>query len=236
MKRLLVLPLAVTLIATLARGETPRGPPGPPRPPRIFVSPAGEPFRPKPDAPPPFEVWFAQADADHDGKLTRDEFRADAARFFKVLDVNGDGVVDGFEITNYEKTILPELAQEAEGRFARPSSGEPGAGGSGGGHGGRGGGRHGRGGGGGGSHGDGQGAAERREDRRPGSMQSLLNEPEPVTGADLNVDGRVTLPEMLRAADTRFDQLDPDSTGFLTREAMHDRLEGRPPPGKGKRK
>ena len=224
MKRLLVLPLAVTLIATLARGETPQGPPAPARPPRIFVSPAGEPFRPAPGAPPPFETWFARADADHDGRLTRDEFRADAARFFKVLDVNGDGVVDGFEITNYEKTILPELAQEAEGRFARPSGGGQGPGSGGGGHGGRGGGRHGRGEGGGGGHGGG----EPRGDGRPGGMQSLLNEPEPVTGADLNVDGRVTLPEMLRAADSRFDQLDQDSTGFLSREALRDRLEGKP--------
>ena len=33
----------------------------------LFVSPSGEPFRSRPGEPYPVAVWFAQADADHDG-------------------------------------------------------------------------------------------------------------------------------------------------------------------------
>ncbi|MEI9891976.1 MAG: EF-hand domain-containing protein, partial [Caulobacteraceae bacterium] len=59
-----------------------RVPAGPPQRASLFVSPAGEPFRAGPGEPYPVAVWFRLADADGDGKLTRDEFVADAARFF----------------------------------------------------------------------------------------------------------------------------------------------------------
>jgi Ca2+-binding EF-hand superfamily protein len=54
-------------------------------------------------------VWFAQADANHDGILTADEMAADADRFFKTLDLNHDGEIDPDEITNYEAYIVPDL-------------------------------------------------------------------------------------------------------------------------------
>ena len=52
-------------------------------------------------------VWFRGADANGDGKLTRDEFVADAARFFAKLDTNHDGVIDGFELKAYETEVAP---------------------------------------------------------------------------------------------------------------------------------
>src|ERR1700761_166061 len=57
--------------------------------------------RPPPGQPYPVSTWFRQADASGDGKLTHEEFVADAARFFQVLDANHDGVIDGLELKHY---------------------------------------------------------------------------------------------------------------------------------------
>ena len=58
----------------------------------LFISPMGEPFRAPISQPYPSATWFAGADANHDGVLSREEFRADALRFFKLLDVTKDGL------------------------------------------------------------------------------------------------------------------------------------------------
>ena len=74
-----------------------------------FISPMGEPFRSKPGDKPPEELWFAQADRDGDGKITRAEFLADAGRFFQLLDVNHDREIGPEEIQHYEEDIAPEV-------------------------------------------------------------------------------------------------------------------------------
>lgn len=89
----------------------------PPPTPRIFISPSGEPFRAGPNVPDPMKAWFDQVDAAHKGYIDRADFRADAARFFKTLDENGDGIIDGFEVADYEAKVVPELAEAAEGRM-----------------------------------------------------------------------------------------------------------------------
>jgi Ca2+-binding EF-hand superfamily protein len=142
----------------------------------VFISPSGEPFRPTPSGPPPFEAWFSKVDARHDGRIDRADFRADAVAFFHRLDANGDGVIDGFEISAYEKTIAPELNEQTD------------AGGAG------------------------------------RAYFALLNEPEPVSGADLALDLRITMAEWLAATDRRFDLLDPRKTGFLDHDALVARL------------
>ncbi|MFI4934400.1 MAG: hypothetical protein ACHP7N_07265 [Caulobacterales bacterium] len=197
MTRLTCLMLAIALLAGPTLGA-PATPVAAAAPARMFLSPSGEPFRVGPGVADPFEAWFDAADADHDGGVDRAEFRADAARFFKRLDVNGDGVIDGFELAAYEAKIAPELVAETEGRLPveapRTEKGD-----------------HGRRGGGG--------------PPRSGIAQ-LLDEPEPVSGADFNLDGRITLVEWLAAADQRFDLLDTAKTGRLTREALKARLAG----------
>ena len=139
---------------------------GRPRRPSLFVSPAGEPFRAAPGEPYPVAAWFIRADANGDGKLTRDELVADAARFFQRLDVNHDGIIDGMELKTYETEIVPEITAARTGDQAgqprSPQASPGGSGGYGGGHGGGGGGGGGRGrrgGGGQGGGGQGQGSS-----------------------------------------------------------------------------
>jgi hypothetical protein len=81
---------------------------------RVFISPSGEPFRPSAAMPDPFDAWFDRVSTRHDGRIDRAQFRADAEAFFHQLDLNGDGVIDGFEIANYETKIAPELSASAE--------------------------------------------------------------------------------------------------------------------------
>lgn len=209
--------LAFGLVAALAGGPALAQPqPKPAAPPRIFLSPSGEPFRQSPVTPDPLKAWFDHIDVNQDGVIDRFEFRADAVRYFKVLDENGDGVLDGFEAADYEHKLVPELAEQAEGRLPgqfgprdrggaqsedRPS--KPGQ---------RGTEPHREGGLGGGPGRGGRGIAQ------------LLDEPEPVTGADLRLDGHITLEEWLRATDQRFELLDTAKTGRLTLEALRAKM------------
>jgi Ca2+-binding EF-hand superfamily protein len=199
MKPHLALLIAWTLAAAPAHGARAAAPGG--RPARMFLSPSGEPFRPAPGAPNPFDAWFDQADANHDGAIDRAEFRADGGRFFKRLDTNGDGVIDGFELAAYEANVVPEMEAEMEGRVGLS---EPADGGD----------RN--------DHGPREKGGERG---RPKGMERLIDEPEPVSGADFALDGRITFAEWMRAADQRFDTLDANKDGRLTKQELKTRLE-----------
>jgi len=216
---LAALGLAASLLAGAAVAQTPPHKPAPP--PRIFLSPSGEPFRLSATMPDPLKAWFDQVDANHDGAIDRFEFRADAARFFKLLDENGDGEIDGFEVSDYEHKIAPELGEQAEGRLPGQF----------------------------GSHGNdndqkpdrqGRGGTEPHRESQDGPplggkgqgperrIGQLIDEPEPVSGADFNLDSHITLDEWMRATDQRFDLLDTTKTGRLTLDQLRIRLEKQP--------
>jgi hypothetical protein len=227
-------PLAWALAAMLlAAGGAAAAPPPAKAPPRqVFISPSGEPFRQGPDDPDPLKAWFDQADTGHLGYLDRAEFRADAVRFFKKLDENGDGTIDGFEVADYESKIVPELAEWASGAYPGefgPARGEgqtPGPGqGQGQGHESHGG-RHA------GQPPAAQGGAAQaggaRDANRGRPILQLINEPEPVSGADYNLDSHITFDEWMRATDQRFDILDADKTGHLTLAELRIRLANPP--------
>lgn len=175
-------------------------------PPRlIFISPAGEPFRADVGQAYPVAAWFTRADKNGDGVLTAAEFTADSIAFFDTLDTDKDGKVDGFENSDYEKTVAPEI----NGVMRRPDR------------------RRGSG----GSfwnplnRGDAmwgrapltrKGMERDRSAQRQGAAQyGLLNEPHPVRGADADLDHRVTRAEAEAAALKRYRLLDDDGDGRL---------------------
>lgn len=158
--------------------------------------------------------WFAQVDSNGDGKIDRTEFRADAASFFRALDTNRDGVIDGFEIQNYEHNVVPEIlgayrvAEGAEGTVAGTRHGYPGGGG-------------------GRPRGKGKPKKDYSGDGDGGDVvmggavpYELLPEPEPVSAADTNLNGRVDLADFLAAADRRFNRLDSKGQGYLTLDGL----------------
>ena len=192
--------LLLALIATQAFAQPPEGG-------RLFISPSGEPFRGGGAR----EAWFARADADHDGTLTLAEFRADAMGFFKVLDANGDGKIDGFENQAYETKIAPEITRMSfPGEGGGESNGPPRGGDNEASHIPRGGGGPGSG------RRPGGGPQHGGAPREGAARYGLLNEPQPVRGADADLDWKVTAEEWAKAAGKRFAILDPDGDGKLT--------------------
>jgi hypothetical protein len=177
---------------------------GPPAPAAsLFISPSGQPFRAAPGEPYPVAKWFAQADKNGDGHLDRAEFRADAEAFFHILDANHDGVIDGFELNDYEQKIAPEVSGAYGGdsgeSMRHRAAGERRRGGSQ------------------GPRGSGANSAAVLQG---GAVFSLLADPEPVAAADLDLSGRITLKEWLEMADRRFDRLDAKQLGYLTLDGL----------------
>ncbi len=217
LRRLITATLGVLCLAGCATGDAPEqpGPSGGPhgrglRYPNTFVSPAGKPYHARFGEPYPVSAWFAAADSDHDGRLTREEMRADAKAFFLELDTNHDGMIDGAEVENYENNIAPEILppigrlHEGEGFDAnldlndQRNTENP---------------RNNA------RRGGGQARAPRApkgETTQGAALFSLLNQPEPVSAADTDFNGQVTLAEFLAAADRHFDRLDTKEQGYLT--------------------
>ncbi|MGH7011879.1 MAG: hypothetical protein ACREEX_13680 [Caulobacteraceae bacterium] len=195
--------------------------------PNVFISPCGEPFRAKPGAPYPVIDWFHEADANHDGKLTREEFNADAGRFFKKLDLNGDGVLSPQEVALYERAVCPEILglrvivgwaspfPTARLQLAQMMGQAPGP-----------------------SMGQDQGVpipppttkAPDDAATQGASPFSFFNEPEPVMAADFSFSGLITSAEFQKLSNVHFDDLDIAKAGFLTlaglpQTPMEERIE-----------
>ncbi|MEI6418878.1 MAG: EF-hand domain-containing protein [Sphingomonadales bacterium] len=207
--------LALALLASPASAQMGR---------QMFVSPAGEPFRAPADAPYPVADWFAQADADHDGKLTRSEFIADGMRFFATLDQDKDGRLLPPEIDRYENVVLTDSSATILADGKSPGAGPPtdsgklgreddvarkvmrdarsrmGGGGT-----------------------DPKEAALHAQNVMAAAAQmvsgvaryGLIASPQPVKAGDMDMDGSVSSSEFRRLLSRRFDTLDPDNTGEL---------------------
>jgi hypothetical protein len=180
----------------------------------LFISPSGQPFVAPKTEPYPIVAWFNETDANHDGRIDLAEFRADAERFFTVLDRNKDGVLDSLEIAIYEHYYVPEIlnprSSDAGGLLMRVNL-QYGGGGMGGG---------GRGGMGqidpGGGSSDDSTPRQRLNTDQGAVHFSLFSAPEPVLSADRNLDGFVTLKEFQAQADRHFAVLDVQKRGFFT--------------------
>ena len=134
-----------------------------------------------------------------------------------MLDVNGDGTIDGIELQRYEREVVPEIGIMT---FDQPGGGQRPR-------------RHavgGRTGGQGGHTRPSQDPAQLLADQsdreapaagRDGAARySLLNEPQPIAAADADVDGKVTLAEWMAQTDRRFAKLDHLKTGRLTLDSL----------------
>jgi hypothetical protein len=117
-----------------------------------------------------------------------------------VLDANKDGAIDGFENGDYETKVAPEIQPHIGGLERQDAGRWPG---------------------------DDEGRRNRGEDRprkrkggfsgpRGAGSYGLIDEPQPVRTADVNLDFRVSEAEWRAAADRRFARLDLDQDGRLT--------------------
>jgi len=121
--------------------------------------------------------------------VSRQEFRADAQRFFKTLDVNGDGKLSDIEMHRYEVVVAPEIVAAAvdtsRGEQKTDAKGDP--------------------------------VQETLSSVRQGaSFYGVIDTPEPVRGADADFNMKVTLDEWMAAADRRFRLLVPDGKDGLS--------------------
>ncbi|MDB5676545.1 MAG: EF-hand protein [Sphingomonas bacterium] len=197
---------------------------------RLFISPAGEPFRAPVDATYPLATWFAGADHNHDGKIDLTEMTWDFDRFFDSIDTDHDGTLRNDEIERYER-MVPELhsgfaggggfgggggrGKGGGGHHRGGGGGGRGGGGMGGGMGGTGGG-FGGGGGAGGYHGDdadaGSGAAQGGQDEQ--SSEENHAPPAYVPTGSATRYELISIPEPVSAMDT-------DLSGTVTRLELH---------------
>jgi Ca2+-binding EF-hand superfamily protein len=166
---------------------------------QVFFSPSGQPFRAPQGKPYPVMDWFNAADANHDGKISQDEFTADAMRFFDMLDVNHDGFISSPENTRYENQIAPEI-QRMDPRIQQPKVIQ---------------------------HNDDDAANDdlpnggRYLKQIVGASQyGLIDEPQPIRAADANFDFRVSKDEWLAATRQRFGILDRNGDGFISADEL----------------
>jgi Ca2+-binding EF-hand superfamily protein len=159
----------------------------------------GEPFRGVPGGPQPVADWFAVADRDHDGAVSLPEMLDDASRFFKILDVDGNGVISPIEMTRYETDIAPARVRFDGGLkpFRSADKGD----------------NLGR------ASDDGTEGSERRSFRSGSGRMfrdlEFLEVPQPVMMADSDFDQRVTTDEFAKMATKRFNTNDKNKDGLL---------------------
>jgi hypothetical protein len=163
---------------------------------KTYIAPLGAPVRTD-GRTDPMGVWFAQADADHDGRLTVAELQADGDRFFATLDKDASGEIDPQEMSDYENFTAPELklyqpGQDQRGHDRKERKALKTA------------------------------ARQRADYEAPygAGLWASLNIPEPVNSADFDINRGVSKAELEQAAVKRFPLLDTAHRGYLTYDTL----------------
>ncbi|WP_181008519.1 EF-hand domain-containing protein [Sphingomonas montanisoli] len=200
MRIALALLAAALSTAAVAKKADPAVCPGP-IPTQLFMSPVGEPFRPQPDGGDPVTRWFDGADRNHDGQLTQSELILDADRFFATLDKDHNGELLPDEISDYEENVAPEVKLYRARQAGAPPAERPSAEAV-------------------------REARERAKRRAKGDggydgpmgagRYAFVNVPNPVAGADADLNRAIDRDEFRRMAADRFRELDPNLTKMLT--------------------
>ena len=172
-----------------------------------FISPMGEPFRPRAAGDDTLARWFGQADRDGSGTLTKAEMEGDATRFFAMLDTDQDRQILPEELVSYEFQTAPEI--QVNSRWRDP----------------RGEGRS--------TRGKGPRSGYDPRGLQGAARYALLNIPQPVAAADANFDRSVTVEEFRAAAANRFELLDKNGDGWLDMGELRAQL---PPQRKDQRR
>jgi hypothetical protein len=163
---------------------------------KTYIAPLGQPFRTD-GRTDPMGVWFAQADTDHDGRLTVAELQADGDRFFATLDKDKSGEIDPQEMSDYENFTAPEIKLYQPGQDRRGQDRK--------------------------ERKELKAAARQRADYEApyGAGQwASLNIPEPVNSADFDINRGVSKAELEQAAVKRFPLLDSAHTGYLSYDTL----------------
>jgi hypothetical protein len=159
----------------------------------LFLSPMGEPFRSDRPAADNVGAWFGSADRDGDRALSLAELRADAERFFALIDTDRDGELEMAEIARYENEIAPEVQVGLQMRSTGVGD----------------------------WRGDRRRKRLIFDRGLDGAGRySFLNIPHPVMAADSDMNRGVTRAEFDQAAAERFAQLDKDRDGRLIRAEL----------------
>jgi len=177
-----------------------------------FISPMGEPFSPKFESDNTLATWFRQADRNHDGLLSSVEMQADADRFFETLDTDGNGEIDPDELVHYEWQVAPQIQVNSRLRRQPGEKVDP----------------------------KNEAEEKRKARRRDDSLDpqgaaryGLLNIPQPVAAADLDLNRGVSRVEFRQASIYRFGLLDTADRGVLALNQLETlriaRISGRPP-------
>jgi len=210
--------------AAPAPAPAPAAKPGPPPGgyTQLFMSPCGEPWRAGRTDPYPVMLWFNATDANHDGAIDKAEFRADHMGFFDALDRDGNGRLEGAEISYYEQHVAPdvllgrpfgalgplpgarlwggEVIKAQQGTLGGSTIYTPN-----------------------GASGPAPDLGANRNSRQPltgAAAFGFFADAEPLMATDTNLDGRVSRQEFQEAADRRFARLDRKHDGRLTLDAL----------------
>lgn len=170
----------------------------------LFISPMGEPFRGDSSAG-QLRAWFNGADSDRNGALSLAEMRADADRFYLVLNLNRDREIDPTELRAYEQAV-PEIrvgmggygitSGNAKANRSRLSP----------------------------EYSKAAGTVlvplDRETSRRGAGRFGVLATPNPVASTDVNFNRGISAEEFARAARDRFVLLDANRDGAIRFEEL----------------